>query len=112
MDNNLAAEISALARINLTTNMGNYLGTPPIHGRTTQDLYQHLIDRITTKLESWKSKYLSFVGRHTLAQAVLTALPTNIMQPTLLPVVVCNKINRVVRRFIWGKLPNRVGKVG
>lgn len=38
----------------------------------------------------------------TLAQSVLSALPTYKMQVTLLPKGICNRIEQLIRNFIWG----------
>ena len=37
------------------------------------------------------------------------AIPTYSIQSTLLLVGVCNKIDQVVKRFLWDKSPNKVG---
>lgn len=47
------------------------------------------------KLEGWKSKFLSFVGRHTLIKLVL-----GLMQTTIIPLGVCNKLEGIIRRFL------------
>ena len=85
-------------------NLGKYLGTPSIHGRVTKVLYQPLIDIIATRLSGWKTSFLSFAGRVTLAKSVLTSIPIYIMQSTLLPVGVCNNIDKLVWSFIWGHM--------
>ncbi|PNX96332.1 hypothetical protein L195_g019536 [Trifolium pratense] len=41
-------------------------------------------------------------GRITLTQSVLAALPTYVMQTTILPQGICNKIEKLMRNFIWG----------
>lgn len=45
---------------------------------------------------------LSFFGRLTLAKSIIQALPTYVMQSTLLPVLVYEDIDKACRRFIWG----------
>ncbi|CAN1123547.1 Putative ribonuclease H protein At1g65750 [Linum perenne] len=54
------------------------------------------------KLAGWKIKSLSTAGRVTMATSVLNSLPTYVMQTTLLPVEVCNTIDKKIRDFIWG----------
>ena len=83
-------------------NLGKYLVTPSIHGHITKVLYQPLIDRIAIRLSGWKIGFLSFAGRVTIAKLVLISIPIYIMQSALLPVGVCNNIDKLVQSFIWG----------
>ena len=62
-----------------------------------------MLYRIALKLGSWKTKYLTLVGRHTLAQSVLTSIPLYNMLTALLPFGVCNIIDKLVRKFLWGQ---------
>ena len=64
--------------------------------------FQHLLDQIEGRLEGWKSKHLTLVGRIILAKFVLTATPSYSMQSTLLPVSLCNNIDKRERNFLWG----------
>lgn len=41
-------------------------------------------------------------GRVTLCKAVLSALPIYAMQSASLPKKICNDIEKMCRRFIWG----------
>lgn len=49
-----------------TDDLGTYLGTPTINGRTSNKGYQFFVDRINIKLTGWKTKNISMVGRATL----------------------------------------------
>ncbi|XP_019155036.1 PREDICTED: uncharacterized protein LOC109151890 [Ipomoea nil] len=51
-----------------------YLGVPSLHGRLKQESFDGLIHRIRGKLDGWRMKTLSFAGRRTLAQSVLSDL--------------------------------------
>ena len=79
-----ARMISEMAGIPLSQILGKYLGTPSIHGSVSPVLYQPIIDRIASRLSGWKTAFLSFAGRVSLAKAVLTAMPIYIMQSALL----------------------------
>ena len=102
VDSNVANEISHLFGIPLTTNLGKYLGIPSIHGRMSSSLYQQILDRLEARLEGWKTKYLSLFGRTMLAQSILISIPMYSMQTTLLPKGLCDKIDKLVRQFLWG----------
>ena len=82
--------------------MGKYLGTPTINDRMHFGLYQPLLDRIGDRMEGWKINYLSFAGKIILAQSILTTIPLYPMQSSLLPINICNNIDRMVRKFLRG----------
>ncbi|CAN1190816.1 Putative ribonuclease H protein At1g65750, partial [Linum perenne] len=84
--------ISLILGIPLTQNLGRYLGVPILHDRVTTRTYQDILDRIDTKLAGWKAKSLSLVGPVTLAQSVLAAIPTYVMQTVVLPAKTCEEI--------------------
>ena len=94
-----AKEIARIVGIPLIENLGRDLGTPSIHGRVSSSLYQEILNRMTSKLESWKAKYLTMAGRITLAQSVLIAIYH--MQTTLLPRGLCSSMDVLIRKFIW-----------
>ena len=82
--------------------MGRYLGVPSIHGRVTRNMYNDIVERVSSRLEGWKSKYLSLAGRQVMAQSVLSSIPLYSMQTTLLPMRICSKIEKIIRNFLWG----------
>ncbi|CAN1177369.1 Putative ribonuclease H protein At1g65750 [Linum perenne] len=57
------------------------------------------------KLSGWKAKSLSLVGRVTLAQSVLAAIPAYAMQTSVLPATTCSDIDKRIRDFVWGSSP-------
>ncbi|CAL1375573.1 unnamed protein product [Linum trigynum] len=94
--------ISDMLGIKQTNNLGRYLGVPVIHGRVSKDTYKFILEKIDQRLSGWKARSLSLAGRVTLATSVLNALPNYVMQTAVLPVSVCDTIDRKVRAFIWG----------
>ena len=98
----IAKELSSFSGIPLTNDMGRYLGVPSIHGRVTGNMYSSIIERVFSRLEGWKSKYLSLAGRQVMAQSVLSSIPLYSMQTTLLPMGICSKIEQIIRNFLWG----------
>ena len=83
--------------------MGTYLGFP-LHTTIKSNDFNHILDRLNAKLTGWKAKYLSLVGRRILAKYVLESIPTHLMQCTYIPIRVCNKIDGIIRSFIWGSV--------
>ncbi|KAJ3676152.1 hypothetical protein LUZ60_003564 [Juncus effusus] len=53
------------------------------------------------RVDSWRSKLLSYGGRNTLIKANLGALPVYFMQAFKLPKWVIKQLNRVIRSFFW-----------
>ncbi|XVE58246.1 hypothetical protein DITRI_Ditri04bG0154800 [Diplodiscus trichospermus] len=99
----------ALSGIPLTIDLGRYLGVPSIHGQINVDSLATILDRVNSRLEGWKTKYLSLAGRQVLAQSVLQAVPFYSMQSTLLPMGVCSLIEKKIRNFLWGGRDDKRG---
>ena len=74
---------------------------PLIHSRVNKVTYQSILDKVDMRLTGWNAAHLSFVGRVTLAQSVIQAMPIYAMQTTLFPSLVRQKIDTACRRFIW-----------
>lgn len=103
VSSSLAEEISTRAGILVTKDLGCYLGVPSIHSRVTGATFSKVRERVTEKLEGWKAKHLSLAGRQVLAKPVLSTVPYYAMQSAKLPLVVCDDIDKTIRRcFIWG----------
>ncbi|CAL1366122.1 unnamed protein product [Linum trigynum] len=85
-----------------TDDLGRYLGVPVLHGIISKTTFKYILEKIDRKLTAWKAKTLSLAGRVTLAQSVLNAIPTYAMQTSMLPVSICDDIDRRIRRFVWG----------
>lgn len=60
-----------------------------------------VIERMAKKLASWKSKMLSIGGRITLIKSSLTNLPVYFMSIFPIPKGVIEKINKIIRAFLW-----------
>lgn len=56
----------ALCRISgfeITTNLGNYLGTPIMEGRMSGKIFDPVIDCVRSRLLGWSASTLSLAGR-------------------------------------------------
>lgn len=58
-------------------------------------------------MSSWKARSLSLAGRATLIRSILNSLPVYYMQIALMPVHVCNELDKIARDFLWGSCVNR-----
>jgi hypothetical protein len=79
-----------------------YLGFPTHIGRSKNQAFQFILDRIWKKLKGWKEKNLSFAGRATLIKAVAQAIPTYIMSSFLIPKGLCAHMEQQICNFWWG----------
>ncbi|CAN1312873.1 Putative ribonuclease H protein At1g65750, partial [Linum perenne] len=102
VNQNLASSICSTLGMSATRNLGRYLGILVLHGRTTVDKFEYIIERIDHKLSGWKCSSLSLAGRVTLAVSVLNALPAYAMQTCFIPFTICDKIDAKIRSFVWG----------
>lgn len=64
-----------LMGMELIKDLGKYLSIPLKRGRATKDTYKYMLDKIQSCFTNWKANYLSLVGRATLMQDTLTAIP-------------------------------------
>lgn len=86
----------------MTNNLGKYLGVPILHEKVNRRSFKFILDKVDKRLSSWKAKTLSFAGRLTLTKSVIQAMPTYVMQSSLLPKFVCDEVDKRCRRFLWG----------
>jgi hypothetical protein len=91
----------------LTDDLGKYLGMPLIHSRINKQTYASLLDKIQSRLSSWKSKTLSMAGRLTLINYVTASIPIYSMQTARLPMSLCQDIDKVNRNFLWGDIEGK-----
>lgn len=84
----------------VTANLGRYLGMPLLHSQVSKNIYQGIVDIVERWLSGWNASHLSLVGRITLAQSVIQAVPIYAMQTTSLPMCVKAKIDQACKKFI------------
>ena len=88
--------------VSSTPDLGRYLGFPlRSNGRNTKD-FNFVVERVQSKLSSWKAKLLSPPGRVVLIQSVTSSIPAYYMQNTMLPSKVCSDLDKLNRDFLWG----------
>ncbi|KAI8550987.1 hypothetical protein RHMOL_Rhmol06G0149600 [Rhododendron molle] len=104
---NKAKRISDFCGIKLTTNLGKYLGVHLFHKRVSKHDFNHIIEKVQSRLAGWVSNTLMLSGRLTLVQSVSSTIPTYSMQTMHLPVSVCDKLDRLNRNFLWGDSPDK-----
>jgi len=91
----------------LPSNLGKYLGFQIHRGRIKKEDFSSIMDRVSSKLASWKGRLLNKPVRVTLANSVLTAIPAYSMQIQWLPQYVCDHLDKTVHNFIWKGSTNK-----
>lgn len=85
------------------------LGVPLTWGKQTIKWTRSTVEKITSKISSWRMNCISQVGRNCLVKFV-----TNVWQTILLTLpssqTICQNINKIQARFWWGKLTKRFCK--
>lgn len=93
--------VSRIFQVQQTAISCTYLGAPIA---TTAGAFDFLIEAISRRLSSWKSKVLTQAGRLVLIKSVLQSIPIYFMATFKIPQKVINKISSLARRFYWGKV--------
>lgn len=79
-----------------------YLGLPSLVGRKKKEILGFIRDKVVGRIQSWNSKFLSRAGREILLKNVIQSIPTYAMSVFLLPVGLCEEIERVMNGYWWG----------
>lgn len=82
-----------------------YLGVPIISSRLKRADCIALIDRITTRIQSWTHRFLSFAGRLQLIRSVLHSIQAFWTSVFTLPASVLDDVERIMRQFLWKGTP-------
>ena len=98
--------LNALARI-LCCKVGclpmSYLGIPLGAHYKDSSIWNPIMERMEKKLTGWKQLYLSKGGRLTLLKSTLSSLPTYYLFLFTIPQHVADKLERILRNFLWGR---------
>lgn len=97
VDTSLAEHLSQVSGIPMTSDMGRYSGVNFVHGRVTNTLFSNLLDCISSRLEGWKTKFLSMTSRQVLIKSVVNTI---LLQTNMLPMGICYKAESLLRKFL------------
>lgn len=103
VDHRRKQQLSDISGFSMAGDLGKYLGIPLLKGRVTIEDFAPIIDKINSRLTSWKGKLLNKAGRLCLAKSVLSSLPVYTMQSLWLPEAICDHVDKMVRNCIWSK---------
>uniref|UniRef100_A0A803PII9 Reverse transcriptase domain-containing protein n=1 Tax=Cannabis sativa TaxID=3483 RepID=A0A803PII9_CANSA len=84
-----------------------YLGLPSTIGRNKKVVFNFLTDKAQKRIQSWDNKFLSRAGKEVLIKSVVQALPTCTMNVFLIPIGICQDIERAISKFWWRSNSNK-----
>jgi hypothetical protein len=100
--NEIRETIHQILPMQRVDHFSKYLGMPTHIGRSKNQVFQFIQDKVWKKLKGWTEKNLSFAGRATLIKAVAQAIPTYIMSSCLIPKGLCDHMESQISNFWWG----------
>jgi len=98
------AEIINLSRLTEDRRFDTYLGLPALIGKSKNQAFQSIKERVGQKFMNWKVKFLSQAGKEVLLKAVVQAVPMYSMSVFLLPTTLCKDLNRLMQQFWWNHM--------
>ena len=72
-------------------------------GRNKRSTFSAIKDKVGKKLEGWKQKILSKVGKEILIKAVAQAILTYTVSCFKLPDALCEDLTSMIHNFWWGQ---------
>ena len=80
-----------------------YLDLPSLVGRSKQNTFRALKEKLDNKLSGWKEKLLSKAGKEVLIKVVAQAIRTYTMSVYKFLDALCDDMIGMVHRFWWGQ---------
>ena len=102
-----ANQIAGLLSIPQASQPSTYLGVPLFFGSQRHKFFSKILDTISSRLDGWKLKCLSFVGRLTLVKHVLSSISFHTSLAIPIPSKTCLSIERLMRNFMWSAYSNK-----
>ena len=78
-----------------------YLGIPIFRVSPKVIHWMPMLDKLQNKIHAWGAKWLNKAGKVILMNSVLASLPIYQCSFLLAPKAITNKINELLRRFLW-----------
>ncbi|KAM1063340.1 hypothetical protein ACFX1T_027497 [Malus domestica] len=80
---------------------GTYLGILAGWGKTKMVTLSYIKDRVLSKIQGWRNKFLSQASREVLIKAMVQAVPTYPMNVFCFPDRLCKDIDGAIAKFWW-----------
>lgn len=95
-------QITQILGVQVVDKLDKYLGMPAVVGKSKQQIFGVIRERVWKRINGWGEKTLSQAGKEVLIKAVLQAIPTYLMSCFLLPGNLITSIEAAIREFWWG----------
>lgn len=79
VDSALRNRLASITIIPFTDNIGKYRGFPIHQGCVRNEAFVFIVDRVTSRVASWKCNLLKKPARLTLAKSLFSAIPVYVM---------------------------------
>ena len=80
----------------------NYLGIEVGGNSRKEKFWEPVLNKLKSRLNVWKGRFLSMAGRICLVKSVITAVPLYYLSLFKASKSVCKSIISIQRRFLWG----------
>ena len=80
-----------------------YLGLPTLIGKSKNEVFAEIKEKVGKKLARWKEKLLFTGGREIFIKVVAQGIPTYTMSCFQLHKGLCENLEDMMRRFWWGQ---------
>ncbi|GJX71997.1 RNA-directed DNA polymerase, eukaryota, reverse transcriptase zinc-binding domain protein [Tanacetum coccineum] len=101
IDDNTKEEVLNLLPFKIGKLPVSYLGVPLITKQLGVKECKNLIDKVKVRVNNWKNKLLSYVGRLQLVASVLASMQIYWASVFILPKAVVKEIDRLLKGFLW-----------
>ncbi|XP_019176856.1 PREDICTED: uncharacterized protein LOC109172161 [Ipomoea nil] len=94
--------VSGLIGVPEAADLGRYLGLPSMLGRNKTEVFRYIEGNIRSRIGAWQNKLLSRAGKEVLLKSIAQALPIFTMSVFLLPMRICDTLEKLYNRYWWG----------
>lgn len=81
-------------------NPAKYLGLPMRVGQNKKAVFEFLVERVSSKLQTWGLGNISKAGKVTLLKSAAQSIPTFWMNLLLIPSYICDRIEKKKDEFV------------
>ncbi|XP_031101984.1 uncharacterized protein LOC116005889 [Ipomoea triloba] len=93
--------VAGVFGVHQTQDFGRYLGLLSFLGRNKTIVFRYIEQKINDRVHMWTQKFLSRPGKEVLLKSIAQAIPIFTMSVFLLPLTVCESIEKLMSRFWW-----------
>jgi hypothetical protein len=103
VSNTRREELKQLLQLSTEARNERYLGLPIYIGRSRQNSFEYIKERIWKRIQGWREKLLSMAGKEILIKVVAQAIPTYAMACFDLTKSFCDQVRAMISRYWWSQ---------